>query len=425
MKDTMSQQYKNYRTGLLVTLILLNGVFFVDWAGKVQAAETTKEQEKALDKKEDELDAIKAKIKAYNQIISLKERQGSTLADQINSLEAQAGKLELEINLNKKKLDTLENDVASLNRRIGEKESLINSQRQLLSELMRTYYDGYSGSVSTLIFSADETLSYLNNEGWTTEVNSKINDMLDSVKTLRESLVGERTIIEEKKTETATLHMQLTERNDSLESAKENKAYLLNKTQAEVKKYDTLVDDLQKQREEIEGEIEELESGKIDALNLKDVPAFKKGLLSYPLKKFGISQGYGKTKFSKKAYASGKHNGIDFTAASGTTIFAAADGKVIGTGNLGRYAYGKWVAIDHGNGLVTLYGHMSSIGVSKGEKVEQGDKIGAVGSTGYSTGPHVHFTVFSAKSYELVESKTVKGLKIPIGATINPNVYLP
>lgn len=425
MKDTMRQQYKHHRiTFIILAALLSHSVIFVAWTN-AQVTDLSKDQKKALDKKEDELDAINAKIKAYNQIISLKERQGSTLADQIKSLEAQASKLELEINLNKKKLDTLESDVASLSRRINEKELLINSQKQILSELMRVYYDDYSNNNATIILSANETLSYLNKEGWATEVNGKISDLLDSVKTLRESLVEERTIIEEKKAETATLYVQLTERNDSLESAKENKAYLLNKTQAEVKKYDTLVDDLQKQRDEIEGEIEELEAGKIDNLNLKDIPAFKKGLLSYPLKKFGISQGYGKTKFSKKAYASGKHNGIDFTAASGTAIFASASGQVVGTGNLGKYAYGKWVAINHGNGLITLYGHMNSISVSKGKKVDGGDKIGTVGSTGYSTGPHVHFTVFAAKSYELVASKTVKGLRIPIGATVNPNVYLP
>ena len=217
--------------------------------------------------------------------------------------------------------------------------------------------------------------------------------------------------------------MQLTERNDYLESTKDNKAYLLTKTQAEVNKYDSLVDTLQKQRDEINSEIEDLEAGKVGQLS--GMPSFQKGLLAYPLKKFSVSQGYGKTSFSKKAYASGKHNGIDFAAPTGTPLYAAGKGKIIGTGNLGRYAYGKWVAIDHGNGIVTLYGHMSSISVSKGGKVDTGEKIGSVGSTGYSTGSHVHFTVFSANSYELVSSKTVKGLLIPIGATVNPNVYLP
>ncbi len=420
----MRRKNKHYKAHALFFLFFCGGMAVFAF---VQASESvtdlSKEAKKALDKRQDQLDAINAKIKAYNQIIDLKQRQGSTLADQIQSLEAQAAKLELEIGINKKKVDDLESDIASLASRIAEKESLIVRQRQILSELMRTYYSDYSGGAATLIFSSNEALSYLNHESWTTEVNGKISDLLDSVKTLRESLVGERTDLEAKKKEVDALHMQLTERNAYLEGTKDNKTYLLAKTQAEVNKYDTLVDELQKQREEIENEIEELEAGKVGQLS--GMPSFKKGLLAYPLKKFTVSQGYGKTKFSKKAYASGKHNGIDFAAPKGTALYAAGSGKVIGTGNLGRYAYGKWVAIDHGNGIVTLYGHMSSISVSKGSKIDQGDKIGAVGNTGYSTGSHVHFTVFSANSYELVQSKTVKGLWIPIGATVNPSVYLP
>jgi murein DD-endopeptidase MepM/ murein hydrolase activator NlpD len=418
----MRQQNKNYRAGLLLVILLWGGFFCVQQTD-AQMVDFNKVQQKALADKQDALDAINAKIKAYNQIISLKQRQGSTLTDQIQSLEAQANKLELEINLNKQKVDDLQGDIASLSSRIGEKEALVNSQKQILTELMRTYYDDFSGGTATLMLSSDETLSYLNQEGWTEQVNNKISDLLDSVKTLRDSLVGERVSLEEKKKIADDLRIQLTERNTYLENTKDNKTYLLTKTQAEVNKYDNLVDNLQKQREEIENEISDLEAGKVDQLS--GMPSFKKGLLAYPLKKFTVSQGYGKTSFSKRAYKSGKHNGIDFSAATGTSIYAAGGGKVIGTGNLGRYAYGKWVAIDHGNGLVTLYGHMSSVSVSKGSKVAQGDKIGAVGSTGYSTGSHVHFTVFSTNSYELVQSKTVKGLWIPIGATVNPNVYLP
>lgn len=408
----MRRQNKNYRVKLLSASFFCIGVFGAAFAS---AANT--------DDLVDQLDDIKAKIKAYNQIIDLKQRQGSTLADQIQVLVAQADKLQLEIDLNKQKLDDLEGNISRLSSRITEKEAVANSQKQMLSELMRLYYSDYSNNAATVIFSSDETLSFFNQENWTTEVNSKISDLLDSVKTIRESLVGERSALEEKKKEADALQMQLTERNDYLESTKDNKAYLLTKTQAEVNKYDSLVDDLQKQREEIESEIEDLESGKVGQIS--GMPSFKKGLLAYPLKKFTVSQGYGKTSFSKRAYKSGKHNGIDFAAPTGTALYAAGSGKVVGTGNLGRYAYGKWVAIDHGNGIVTLYGHMNSISVSRGEKVDTGEKIGTVGSTGYSTGAHVHFTVFSANSYELVSSKTVKDLLIPIGATVNPSVYLP
>jgi murein DD-endopeptidase MepM/ murein hydrolase activator NlpD len=85
------------------------------------------------------------------------------------------------------------------------------------------------------------------------------------------------------------------------------------------------------------------------------------------------------------------HEGIDLGAAYGTPIAAAAAGTVIYAGWLG--GYGNLTVIDHGGGLATAYGHQSSIAVSVGEQVAQGQTIGYVGSTGHSTGPHLHFEV--------------------------------
>lgn len=89
------------------------------------------------------------------------------------------------------------------------------------------------------------------------------------------------------------------------------------------------------------------------------------------------------------------HSGVDIGAATGTPIKASNSGKVIMAGWYG--GYGKVVIIDHGiirgQSITTLYGHMSVIGVSQGQYVQQGQVIGKVGSTGYSTGPHCHFEV--------------------------------
>ena len=86
-----------------------------------------------------------------------------------------------------------------------------------------------------------------------------------------------------------------------------------------------------------------------------------------------------------------RHNGIDIPAATGTPIYAPADGTVGRAQRLG--GYGNYAEIEHGNGIQTRFGHMSRIAVSSGQRVKRGDIVGYVGSTGRSTGPHLHYEV--------------------------------
>jgi murein DD-endopeptidase MepM/ murein hydrolase activator NlpD len=87
----------------------------------------------------------------------------------------------------------------------------------------------------------------------------------------------------------------------------------------------------------------------------------------------------------------GFHPGMDLAATSGTQIHASAEGVVVTAGDCG--GYGNCVVIDHGNSIATLYGHQSQVLVSVGEHVDAGQVVGLVGSTGMSTGPHLHFEV--------------------------------
>lgn len=92
------------------------------------------------------------------------------------------------------------------------------------------------------------------------------------------------------------------------------------------------------------------------------------------------------------------YNGVDFGAPTGTSIVAAAPGTVILSKGDGGWngGYGNYVIVSHGNGTQTLYSHMSSVSVSVGDELSRGDYIGAIGSTGKSTGPHLHFEVRGA-----------------------------
>lgn len=85
------------------------------------------------------------------------------------------------------------------------------------------------------------------------------------------------------------------------------------------------------------------------------------------------------------------HYGLDIAAPTGTPVFASMDGKVTFANRMGRY--GLMIEIDHDNDVVTRYGHCNAIMVRPGEYVSKGEMIGEVGSTGFSTGPHLHFEV--------------------------------
>ncbi len=120
------------------------------------------------------------------------------------------------------------------------------------------------------------------------------------------------------------------------------------------------------------------------------------GRLSWPLARWTLTQGYGCTSFASEPVATWcptghVHTGLDLAAPSGTPVLAAGAGvaQVIDSPT----GYGLHVVIDHGGGVSTLYGHLMEAAVRSGQPVRRGQTIGWVGSTGMSTGPHLHFEV--------------------------------
>ena len=120
-----------------------------------------------------------------------------------------------------------------------------------------------------------------------------------------------------------------------------------------------------------------------------------KSVLAPPLAAFTLTQPYGPTIYWFEPPYNGYahfHTGLDMSAPYGTPVQAADDGVVIATGSDG-YGYGNYIVLGHPHAHATLYGHLSAITVHTGDKITQGQQIGLVGSTGNSTGPHLHFEV--------------------------------
>ena len=117
-----------------------------------------------------------------------------------------------------------------------------------------------------------------------------------------------------------------------------------------------------------------------------------------------ITQRFGKTVSSERLYVSGSHSGNDFRAAVGTPVYAVAEGIVKGVGDTDqqcpRASFGKWVFIEHTNGLSTTSAHLSAQKVIEGQTIKKGDIIAYSGNTGRSTAPHLHLTTYATKGID-------------------------
>ncbi|PZO05120.1 MAG: peptidase M23 [Alphaproteobacteria bacterium] len=112
---------------------------------------------------------------------------------------------------------------------------------------------------------------------------------------------------------------------------------------------------------------------------------------SEPVRGYAINSSYGLRRLADES-AARHHDGVDIAAPLGTSVYVASEGVVLRTG-YDPDGYGRFIEVQHPNGMTTLYGHLSRVDVASGTAVTNGERIGLVGSTGRSTGPHLHFEV--------------------------------
>lgn len=133
------------------------------------------------------------------------------------------------------------------------------------------------------------------------------------------------------------------------------------------------------------------------ARSSSDMEKYWEGKFSLPFEDFTLSTDYGEKRFVNDQITSTRHSGLDLAAPTGTEIHACNNGKVA----LAEYITltGNTLVIDHGMGLFTSYYHMDEIEVDEGDFLNKGDYVGTVGSTGFSTGPHLHWSISIYNTY--------------------------
>ena len=222
-------------------------------------------------------------------------------------------------------------------------------------------------------------------------------EKVDRFHGLREEIDDLRVELERSRTAASDDRDAVGHRRASLQTAKQSRAQLTREVAAQEAAHQQLLREVEGRIAEFESTIKTLrrESDAI-AARLRSIQSRQpktvasRGVLDSPIPGARITSSYG-SRIHPIFLTPRQHTGIDFGASWGTSIRAAADGKVIYAANYG--GYGNTTIIDHGGSLATLYAHQSSMLVKDGQRVAKGQVIGRVGSTGFSTGPHLHFEV--------------------------------
>ncbi|MCF6463844.1 peptidase M23 [Clostridium sp. Cult1] len=316
------------------------------------------------------------------------ETQTKDVSSQIEELDKEMDQAVVELEKVEKELDKLNEDINTTLKELEEAEEKIDGKQDTFNSRLRVMYKNGNVGYLEVLLAAANISDFLTRKDM---VQSIVNHDVELIKYMKE----QRDIIENKKTElqakrasVEVARSKLQDRQNDLAKATRAKELLMTELQKDLKKAEEQYDKLNKLAKDIESEI--VKRQRVDG-------PYSGGVMSWPVPGHTrISSPYGyriHPVFKTKKL----HTGIDIPASRGTNVIAAADGTVIYSGSLG--GYGKTIMIDHGGGIVTLYGHNSSLVVSEGTEVQKGDTIAKIGSTGISTGPHCHFEVRKNGSY--------------------------
>ena len=362
---------------LVVALVLSLAIPLVPETMVVPASAVT--QAEINDLKDDAADLRAQQKELQNQLAAIKEDKNKAL-EQKTLLEQQINATQAEIDTIQDQISKYDDLIAQKQDELAEAEEKEKAQYELFCERVRYMEEQGEVSYWSILFSSSDFSDLLDNAMMVDEIMQYDNQVMNDLIAIRQQIAQDKADLE-------TARQEQQAAKDEQESAK-----------ASLKSQESEVDALISQISSQQAEVEQAEAA-ID----KQVAAAEKELaaqISTVVSESGFMwplPGYNtlSSLFGGRTHpVTGKpnnHTGIDIPAPSGTPIKAAKSGVV--TTSTYNSSYGNYVVVSHSDGTSTLYAHMSRRGVSKGQTVSQGQVVGYVGTTGSSTGNHLHFEI--------------------------------
>lgn len=321
------------------------------------------------------------KIQETEKVLKEKEAERKRAANELTQLNSSVNKTTNEIEVLNNRLAILEKSIAKTEKEVEEKEVEVDERCDIFAERFKQSYQIGKVNYLEVLFQSSSFSDFLTRFEF-------LKRLVDNDNQLLAELQAEREVLEKKKQEllvsqqnVVNTKVQQEQKKEQLQIASSRSQELVRQLERDKASYQKALNDLERESRLIEEEIRRLQSS----------DGTKPSKLSWPTPGHTrVTSNYGNRVHPINRTKS-FHTGIDIAAPQGSNLHTTASGKVLFAG--WRGAYGNAVIIDHGGSMSTFYGHLSAISVKAGQEVKMNEVIGKIGSTGWSTGPHLHFEV--------------------------------
>ena len=362
---------------------------------------TVAELQASIDEKEDQLSDLEAQKKALaagrsniQAIVNNLRSEKKEMTDYVTELDAEVTELQGKIDDLNAQVEEKEAEIAQKEIELEEAQAVADAQYDAMKERIRFIYESGESMYIELLLNADSFGDLLNKTEYIEELNRYDRNMLDEYRLVIQNVELCRNVLDEEKE-------VLEETRAAAEEEQENINVLIGEKKAQIDQYSSDIAANEDAIAEYDAEIADQNAviAALEAQVAADKAAldeatkihFNGGAFAWPAPSYTrISDPFG-WRMHPTLKVQKFHNGVDLAAPGGSPILAAYDGKVVAAAY--SSSMGNYIMIDHGDGLYTIYMHASALYVSKGQTVSKAQKIAAVGSTGRSTGNHLHFGV--------------------------------
>lgn len=360
------------RLALIMAVIFLWGIILPVYGTELEDKQRLlQDVNQQINQQKNNVSNAKKKEKTImNQIQSLDKNIYST-DKEISKISGQVAYLDTNINVTQGDIKTLEEDLAQQTDTMGKR-------------LVFAYEEGSNVSYLEVLLAATDIQDFLTRYDYLASIVDNDANMIEEIDRKKTELDIKKNQLESQKNQMEDLKQEQQDKKEELRNDKEQKKDVLDNVVKERKAYEQALNELEQASAELETLIRSIQGGS----NEKQLGT---GVYTWPCPGHGgISSPFG-MRYHPILKTRKMHTGIDITAPSGASIVAADTGTVIYSGWMS--GYGQVIVINHGGQMSTLYAHQSTLLAAKGASVAKGQVIGRVGSTGFSTGPHLHFEV--------------------------------